>query len=312
MKKPALIILGLLLLAFISIYYIIPQNIIAKSVVNIDGTDANVAKFIIEQRSWKKWWPGSHNGDDSTVYTNNGVIYKLLKSTNGDIQVQIKKGDKILDSHITYLAVADGETQVTWYASQQSSLNIFGRIAGFVKIKEIQTEMSSLLSHFKQFMQKDVNVYGMKVNLKKVTDETMLATNTTTKTYPTTANVYSLIANVKKQIAAKGVKESNQPMLNIFKVDNNEYQVMVAIPINKAIMPDAGYVVNHMLKGGNILEAEVKGGRKTIDNAMAQLKNYTRDHHLTPPAMPYELIITDRQAQTDTAKWITKIYYPIF
>jgi len=65
------------------------------------------------------------------------------------------------------------------------------------------------------------------------------------------------------------------------------------------------------LKGGFILEGEVKNGPYTIDAAMEQLEVYRADHQYTSPAIPYQLLVTDRLKETDTSKWITKLYYPI-
>jgi effector-binding domain-containing protein len=312
MKKPALFVLGLLLLAFISIYFIIPQYITAKSVVRVDVTDVNAFKFIIKPSSWKKWWPGEHMGTDSTVYTHNGITYTLQKSTNSYIQVQIKKGDDVLNSRITYLAADEGSTDVTWYASQQSSINPFVRIAEFIRIKNMQGDMDDILMQFNKFMQKDVNVYGISFKIKKITDHWLITTSTTTKTYPAMETVYGLIENLRKQIALQEAKEIGNPMLNVNLTDNKDYEVMVALPINKAIKPGANTKLVEMVVGGNMLGADVKGGKQTVANAFVQLKNYQKDHGLISPAMPFEILITNRLTEKDTAKWVTKLYWPIF
>jgi hypothetical protein len=312
MKKPALIVIGLLLLAFISIYFIIPQYITAKSVTRVDVTDANAFKFIIKPSSWKKWWPGEHTGTDSTVYTHNGITYTLQKSTNSYIQVQIKKGDDVLNSQITYLAADEGSTDVTWYASQQSSTNPFTRIAEFIRTKNMQRDMDDILMQFNKFMQKDLNVYGLSFKIKKITDHWLITTSTTTKTYPAMETVYGLIEDLRKQIAAQEAKEIGNPMLNVNLTDNKEYQVMVALPINKAIKPGANTKLIEMVVGGNMLGADVKGGRQTVANAFVQLKNYQKDHGLISPAMPFEILVTNRLTEKDTAKWVTKLYWPIF
>jgi effector-binding domain-containing protein len=312
MKKPALIVLGLLLLAFISIYFIIPQYITAKSVTRVDVTDVNAFKFIIKPRSWKKWWPGEHTGTDSIIYTHNGITYTLQKSTNSDIQVQIKKGSNVLDSRITYLAADEGSTNVTWDASKQSSINPFVRIAEFIRIKSMQRDMGDILMQFKKFMQKDANVYGISFKIKKITDHFLITTSTTTKTYPAIETIYGLIENLRKQTASQGAKETGNPMLNVNQTDNKDFEVMVALPINKAIKPGVNTKLNEMVVGGNMLEADVKGGRQTVANAFVQLKNYQKDHGLISPAMPFEILITNRLTEKDTAKWATKLYWPIF
>jgi hypothetical protein len=41
------------------------------------------------------------------------------------------------------------------------------------------------------------------------------------------------------------------------------------------------------------------------------MKAYMKDFKLTSPAMPFELLVTNRANEPDTSKWVTKIYYPI-
>jgi uncharacterized protein YndB with AHSA1/START domain len=311
MKKPALLVLGILLLTFISIYFIIPQNITATSTVTVDATDGNVFKFLVKKEAWPKWWPGHHNLKDSNSFAFNGMMYTIKKDANSYIEVNINTTKVEMDSKINYLAADDGSTKITWEAVKQSSLNPVVRIAEFVRIKNEQTDMDSILSRFKQFIQKDTNVYGLGIKINKVKDGIMLATNTVIKTSPSVEVVYGMVADLRKQIAAQNAAETNKPMLNITRVDDGEYHVMVAIPINKEIKPGPKSVINEMVVGGNILTTEVKGGRNSIDNAMGQLQNFRRDYKLTGVAMPFELMLTDRTIEKDTSKWVTQLYWPI-
>ena len=100
--------------------------------------------------------------------------------------------------------------------------------------------------------------------------------------------------------------------MNITKADSFRYQIMVAIPINKSLKSEGDIFIRRMLYNGNLLMTEVRGGRNTINNALVQLTNYVRDHQYTSPAIPYESPVTDRIAEPDTTRWVTRIYYPIF
>lgn len=312
MKKPALLVFGLLVIAVISTYFIVPQFIVAKSVTNIDVTDMNVYRFLINKNAWPKWWPGEHNANDGNLFTYEGKSYTITKDANGYIELTMNTGRIELAGKISYFALDDGSTSVEWTAQKQSSLNPAERVLEFIRIKGEQKRMDTLLSTFKQFMLKDANVYGINVKVTTVKNGVMLATNTTSAVSPPVEMVYNMVAGLRKQIAAQNAKETNKPMLNIHQADDHTYQVMVAIPINKDIVAGPGQVINKMVVGGNILEADVKGGRRTIDNAFAQLKNYQKDHSLISPAMPFELMVTDRAIEKDTAKWLTKVYLPIF
>ena len=87
---------------------------------------------------------------------------------------------------------------------------------------------------------------------------------------------------------------------------------MVAIPIDKAISGYGTFIPKRMpIIKDNTLLIEVHGGYLTIQKAYAELLNYMQDHHYSSPAIPFELLVTDRSKETDTTKWITRIYAPI-
>ncbi len=85
---------------------------------------------------------------------------------------------------------------------------------------------------------------------------------------------------------------------------------MVAIPVNKTITPNNEFLLKKMVPG-KILVTEVRGGIHTINQAQKNIELYMNDHHLVSPAIPFHSLVTDRSKEADTAKWITKIYYPV-
>ncbi|MBB5397592.1 hypothetical protein [Mucilaginibacter sp. AK015] len=312
MKKPALITIGLLLLAFISVYYIIPQKIKTARVIEIDATDINVARFLVNKKPWSKWWPGQHNTSDSSMFMYQGASYHLLESTNSEMRLTIRRGNIELNSQVIYATTGEGMCEVTWFTEMQSSTNPFLRIAQYIKIKRVTKNIDTLLTAFKRFMQTEKNVYGMNIKLAKIKNPIVLASTTHTASYPTPTIIYSLVSDLKKQIITQGALAVDSPMMNVHKDEKNGFAVMVAIPINRQITPGTNTVINRLVKGGNVLEAEVTGGKNTVANAFRQVKRYQKDHGLISPAMPYELLITNRLAEKDTTKWTTRIYWPIF
>jgi hypothetical protein len=312
MKKPTLFVIGILVLAFISIYFVIPQKIKTTNVVEIDATDINVAKFLVNKRLWNKWWPGRHNAADSIHFSYNGADYVLQESTNSEMKTLIKIDDIELNSQLIYATTGEGMCEVTWLTEKQSSLNPFERIAEFVKIKRHAKSMDTILAGFKKFMQNEINVYGMAIKISHVKNPIVLATTAHLNDYPAPETIYSMAISLRKQIKAQDALPLDSPMMNVHPDENDGYLIMVAIPINKIIKPGNGMVLNKLVKNANILEAEVKGGKNSIMNAFTQLKNYQKDHRLISPAMPYELLITNRLAEKDTAKWVTRVFWPIF
>ncbi|MFD0764104.1 hypothetical protein ACFQZI_04530 [Mucilaginibacter lutimaris] len=311
MKKPALIFFGILLVILIGIYFIIPQKIVTTHNVEVGTIDLNVAKFLVYKKTWSKWWPGQHNSSQPDLYTYNGIEFLLQKNTNAQIDVVIDPKGINLPGTITYLATSDDVCKVTWVTETLSQLNPVSRVTEYLKIKSATKNIDAILARFKSFMQQDSNIYGITVVAEKIKFPIVVAKTTNTSTYPTVKTVYSLIADLKKQVQQQQALELDSPMLNIHQMEKG-FQVMVAIPINKLITPAKGSVINKLPKGGNLLSARVKGGFKTVNDAFTQLKNFQTDKGLKSPAMPYASLLTNRLAEPDSGKWITKIYYPSY
>jgi hypothetical protein len=311
MKKPTLFVIGILVLAFISIYFIIPQKIKTANVIEIDANDVNVSKFLVNKRQWHKWWPGQHNAADSIHFSYKGVDYILQESTNSEMKTLIKIGDMELNSQLLYATTGEGMCEVTWTTEMQSSINPIERITQFVKIKRFTKDIDTLLTGFKKFMQKDTNVYGMAIKISKIKNTIVLASVIHANDYPTPETIYGIVKDLKKQINAQNAIPIDSPMMNVHPDEHTGYQLTVAVPINKVIKLGANTIINRLVKDANMLEATVKGGKGTIKNAFVQLRNYQKDYRLVSPAMPYESLITNRLAEKDTAKWVTKIFWPI-
>ncbi|MET3979372.1 hypothetical protein ABIB62_001958 [Mucilaginibacter sp. UYP25] len=311
MKKPFLISFCILLLAFISIYFIIPQKIKTTHIVQIDATDVNVAKFLVNKKPWDKWWPGKHSASNPDLFTYNGIEFLLQKNTNSGIDVIIDPKGINLTGNISYLASSDEVCKVTWVTQTMSELNPISRVTGYLKIKQETKNIDSILSRFKQFMQQDSNIYGITVAAEKIKFPIVIATTTNTTSYPSVKIIYAAIADLKTQVSGQNAMELDSPMVNIHQVDNG-YQVMVAIPINKLITPSKGSVINKLPKGGNLLTTQVKGGFHTVEIAFNQLKKFQENKGLKSPAMPYGSLLTNRLREPDSAKWVTKIYYPSY
>jgi hypothetical protein len=100
-------------------------------------------------------------------------------------------------------------------------------------------------------------------------------------------------------------------MLNIETADSINYHVRVALPISKVLSTSGEILEKRMPGQGNILVTEFKGGIDAANKAFAQIENYANDYQRVAPAIPFYSLVTDRLAEPDSSKWITKIYFPV-
>ena len=172
--------------------------------------------------------------------------------------------------------------------------------------------MNELLQSMKAFLEKTKNIYGVDIKETLVKDSALISTRRQFDHYPNVQEVDSMIQSLKKYIRQNNAIEKNSPMLNVFELGNSRYEAMTAIPVDKALPKTNEFAPKFLLKGGNILEAQIQGGPYTIKKGLEELENYRADYKFNSPAIPYQLLVTDRTKEPDTTKWITRLYYPIF
>ena len=201
---------------------------------------------------------------------------------------------------------------ISWNAEQVTSNNPFTRFAGYRQARATEKNMMDILQSMKAFFEKTKNIYGIEINQTRVSDSVLISVRRSFRHYPNAREIDTMIGDLRNYIVQNNAVEKNAPMLNVFIYDSSRFEAMTAIPVDKALPKTNQFAPKFLLKGGNILEAEIRGGPYTIQNSLKELENYRSDHKFTSPAIPFQLLITDRVKESDTTKWITKLYYPIF
>ena len=159
------------------------------------------------------------------------------------------------------------------------------------------------------FLNNKTKVYGFNIKKEIVRDRPLLATRQVTSTYPAPGDAYRLIAILRAYAHQQGDTCSGPAMKNVTQLDSTKFELMVAIPTNTYLKGTTEFIPKGLV-GGNPIATEFTGGEATIINAWNGIRQYKSDYRLSSPAIPYELMITDRQKEPDTSKWVTKIVYP--
>lgn len=155
--------------------------------------------------------------------------------------------------------------------------------------------------------------YGGQIEQTTLKDSTLIYIKSESNVFPTTQVIYSKIQVLENYAIKNEAKPTNPPMLNINKKKvGTTFVFSVALPINKVLPPDGNIVPKRMLSGGKFLKANVSGGPKMLSNMELGLENYLSDYLFSSPAIPFQSLVTNRLLETDTSKWVTNLYYPIY
>lgn len=297
-----------LLLFVSSVYLFIPSGLTVSSYTVMRTNVSGAFRVISEDTVWGKLQEGR---EESRQYHISGKFYNaiaLKRGGTGEGGHETMTGGRVM---IRPLSTLDS-IALQWNWTVMTSWNPVKRIRQYVEVRNIKNDMVSLMSSLKLYLEKKENIYGMNIVNAMSQDSTLIATRIFLPSYPSTAEIYGMVAMLRKYIASQGAAETNHPMLHVWKNREgiNCFEAMVAIPVNRRLKGDTRIFLK-LFVPYKILMGSVNGGAFTAEHALEQLEQYRRDYQQTPMAIPFQSLVTERDREPDTAKWVTRVILPI-
>ena len=310
MKKWIIIVCLFLLVIATILYFLIPANKNIGYRVMVNCTESGASRKIINKENWQLWWPGQKIND--TLYTYKSCTYKIDKMLLNGIQTTIFNNKDSVKAVLQVLFYGNDSTQFQWvFNNIEYSANPIKRFEKYFEIKMFKENVVLLLADMKKYFDNPENIYGLKITTQKEAEASMISLKNTFQHYPSTQEIYGMIQSVKGYIQKKGGEESGHPMLHVENEGLGIFEVMVAVPTKKDLPSEGQFELKHMHLGF-ILTADVKGGAYSVVKGEEELTNYFRDYKKNSPAISFQSLVTDRLTETDSTKWVTRLYYPVF
>ena len=312
MKQTIAVIILVGIVVWTFFYFYLPTENKVSAVVRCDASTVAVERIAAVESYRKKWLPDQGEFIATNEYVLNGCSYSFSSdmALNSNITVLYKNNKA--SSFLRVIADAD-KSIVQYQFTFPPSNSFLERIKSYFDNNKIKKTTQQILNALRLFTEINENIYGVKMQKSLLKDSTLIAIKGSSKQYPTMNEIYKAIDTLKMYATQNGAKATNPPMLNIYVNNDTSYLYMVALPLNKWIDGTGKISGKRMLAGGNILETgEFKGGIYTINKFLKELENFRADNTSISPAIPYQSLITDRSKESDTSKWITKLYYPVF
>lgn len=306
MKKVFFILLLLLALAVLASYVFIPNNIKVLSVASSSVNYMAAHRVLMNNNAWESWWPGKDK------FSYNGSEFDITKKMLNSFELSIsRRGDTVYG--IVQIIPGNADSiQIGWSCTLLATKNPINRIIKYKEAVALKKDLDFLLTHLSNYLGKKENIYGFEIKQTIVTDSVLISTRKKFDHYPDEFEIDQLIQKLRNYIRLNNAKEMNYPMLNVRQLDSNRFDAMVAIATDRTLMETKDFAPKALLKGGNLLEADVRGGHYIIRKSFIEFENYKMDYGRTSPAIPYQLLITNRVEEKDTLKWKTKICFPVF
>ena len=274
--------------------------------------------FLLNKNTWGNWWNYSSKDTLNKVpikqeesHTLNGDSFEITELLYKAAKINIKHNSQTLETKLILIPLNVDSTGVQWSYGFKTSLNPYNRFLQYLDASKIKRNMDQVLNHLKDYLQKDENVYGIHITRESTKDTTLVLTKVILANHPTTKDIYNTIGQLQQFAKSNNAIATGNPIYNISPKENNKFQLMCALPINHKIIPNAQFSNISMVKG-SFMVTEVIGGDSTLNNAAKKMQQYFEDFRRVTMAVNFTMLVSDRMYQTDTSKWISKLYYPVY
>lgn len=311
MKKWLLVIL-LLPALLLLIYIITPSELVFDETreVNIPQEQAN--RILGALDSWKKIFliDNKEIANDSSFEFNSSEL-EFAGGAYGNYALRWNNEGKKVPFLVRVLPRTDSTIWINANFTTATSAHPLKRLQSYVSTKNMASNTAALLDSLASYLNTIENNSRKMIVRSTVKDSSYLSMQFFSSEYPSTVEVYKRVDSLQLYIQKQGARITGKPMLNSKKAGNTGFMNMVALPIDRDINATPPFMLKKMIMG-NILVYEFTGGPYATQRSFATMEDFVSDHHLSSPAIPYVTFETDRRSEQDSAKWISRIYYPIY
>ena len=200
---------------------------------------------------------------------------------------------------------------VQWRYVIPSGGNPFGRIHRMGASLDLTRDMEVMLGHLRDFLEQEKNVYGMEVRGEMSHDSMLVVKQWEAAAYPGTTEIYAALAELRAYMVSQRAKEIDPPMLHVQAGPGGRFEVMTAIPVDRELKGKGDIFLRRFVPW-KVLAGEVRGGAYRAEQAGVQLQYYIQDHQRTSMAIPFQSLVTERDKEKDSTRWVTRVIEPVF
>lgn len=294
MKKKLVYVLVPVLVLLALFYFLVPgeTDIDASVVVKCNGNSA--------ARAFKTHRFQTYLEEAPAI---DGYSMKVRSLGFREILISLKREADTLQTHLTLLNLGADSTGLRWQYIYNGSSNFLEKRRLSRQAPAVRKVMDSMLFRMKAYLGQTASIYGLSMKDSMSRDSALLVSRFNTRAYPSTAEIYEHIGAIRKYAVSKDAHALNYPMLHVEKTDTG-YACMVGLSVDKQLT-GTDVILPKRYVPWKIVTAEVHGGAYSAEEGMLRLAEYVQDHSLAPQGLPFQSLMTERDRQADTTRWVT-------
>ncbi|WP_163709932.1 SRPBCC family protein [Mangrovibacterium lignilyticum] len=328
--KKILTAIAVLLLLFVIIAWFLPQTVEIKRHITIDAPVRVVYNQINDLHSWQKWavW-NQIDPDMKTTYHQLGIgegagydweseheqvghgSLKIRSSVPYDsILVDLDFGEKGVAESPFYFSEENNQTSVVWSFKTDLGMNPLHRWMGLLFDSMIGPDLRKGLENLKVVAETIWQEKQPLVELQTLPDMNYISVRGNVVFSMISAEMARMYGDLYGLIQKDGLQMTDMPFAIYHKIDGDMIDLECGIPVAEKIDSTdkihAGTMVSR-----TYVEADHIGSYNTLRQTHEFIQKWLKDHQITLAGSPMEKYLTDPYEVTDTAQWITAVFYPV-
>ena len=327
-KKITIWLIAIIVLIFI-VSFFLPSSVYMEREITIKAEAETVFNQINNLGNLKNWSPW-YDIDTATVYTFNdipegvGASYKWEsdnRNVMSGIQTIVKskpfeyveteldfmRGDISLSGH-KLKSLGDSVNVVWWFSTDFS--NPLQRYFGLIFDKMLGPDYEKGLQNLKNYCEKMPETSKFEVELVEFPGQIYIGIKEKCAVQEIGMKMGEFYGELMEFVQKSNIKMTNPPFSIYYSEPTDSFEFAACIPVENKIKT-VGRIKFGEIKKGQVAFANYFGDYKKITEAHKSLKKWITQNNKTIVGPPWEEYITDPTVEKDTAKWLTKVYYPV-
>jgi hypothetical protein len=301
----------LIILAMVGFFYIyIPNTLKVSSFKVSNAYELTATRLLADAKLLPKSMGANYDSTNHKI-TVNEISFFIKPALSNLVEIDIESKHIKTKSFIAANGVTKQTTAINWFLEFNTTLNPIQRFSDYQEAIAIKKTITQLLNHISAFLETPKYIYGFDIKEVTLKDTILITSKFVSKSLPTNAQIYAQADALTKYLTSYNKLAINNPMVTVLENTTNDYTIMVGISINGAIPETDLYRIKRMPVNGKMFVTDAAGGPYSIQNGYSALKTFLLDSKRPSPAVPFELLATDRRQMADTTQWKTRIYYPV-
>jgi effector-binding domain-containing protein len=295
----------------------------------------NVFNQINTLKNWEKWSP-RHKKDTAMKLTYEGpakgVGAKYLwESKNSDVgtgnlSIKESKPNEMIVCEMVFgnmkpssatfkFEKADNGTKVIWTMDSDAGMNPLYKYFGLFMDKMVGPDFEKGLNNIKDIAEKmpppsKTPDDAMKIMNTIVPQMNLLTVRVKCSEKKISNKLGESYGNIGAYAKKNGANKAGAPMAIYYKWGKDGFEFDAACPFDKKL-PGEGDVKGGEIKAGNVVMVNYYGDYSKIKPAHDMIQDYIKSNNKKTTGAPWEVYAKDPGKVTDTAKWLTQVYYPV-